>query len=305
MSILSSRFKKILALVTAALVVSFAGISALRADDAISDQYLPLIAQYTQGTLQAVNNLPTYLGQLSTLALAWLNVDDTQPSIDLQTTLSGYTTQIKNSWAAQDGLQQQIMQDFFGTAVTSTTLPNANDLTYEALLGIPFQGSSVSTNSPYNYIKNAAGIGLQHTIPLSGANWPGSTKDQNAYQAYYNTIAAIQTFDAYAVSQLYTDLNNGLSASQLALLNQAQPASATQAPDWFAIVKSESIGVVLRQILMYNSQTFVLLTQMLKTQKELLAATAMTNSLLVATGQTTEQILLRKATTASPKGSGI
>jgi type IV secretory pathway TrbF-like protein len=124
---------------------------------------------------------------------------------------------------------------------------------------------------------------------MPGSNWNGNPGDQAKYSSFYNTITAVETYNAYILSQLVTDNLAALSTSQKALTDMANGSN------FFSQVASETVGVVLRQILMFESQSFIVLTQMLEVQKQLLASQAMTNTMLMNTGTTTEQILLRKA----------
>jgi hypothetical protein len=148
-------------------------------------------------------------------------------------------------------------------------------------------GSGTPTDSIYNYLKNASGAGLTHAIPSS--SWNGTAGDQAKYSAYYNTITAVETHNAYVVSQLATDNLAGVPANQILLTNMANGSNL------FTQIASEGLGVVLRQILMFESQSFLVLTQMLQTQKQLLATQAMTNTLLMNSAVTSEGLLLRKA----------
>ena len=133
-------------------------------------------------------------------------------------------------------------------------------------------------------------MNITHTIP--GPNWRGTEENKQKYLSYYSSISAIQTFNGYLLSQLYADYVNGrqYTQQQTALIQQASSS------DWFTHVASESIGVVLRKILMYNSQLYVLMTELVQTQKQLLSAQAMTNTLLIIGNQFTENQLISKAT---------
>jgi hypothetical protein len=108
---------------------------------------------------------------------------------------------------------------------------------------------------------------------------------------YYNTVMAAESFNGYVLANQYAEsqTNNGLSQAQLSLVTQASSS------DWIANVASEQMGMVFRQLLMFESQLYVLMTQMLQTQKQLLIAQAMTNALLIATNQMNEGILASKA----------
>jgi hypothetical protein len=269
------------------------------ADSSASTGYLQQIAQYTNGILQAVNNVPTYLMTIAASCSAWLNPDTSDNTAKLQATFANFSNQMYSSYTAQLQLQPQIMQDFFGTTVSPTSLPNANDLTFTTLLGAPYfnpdprvKSGGTPVNAGYNYIENASGVNVGHVPP--GTNWIGTPADQLKYSNFYNLITSVTSYNVYVMSQLLTDSQANLSASQIALLQQASTST------WFANIASEQIGAVLRQILMYNSESFVLLSQLLQTQKEALISQAMTNTLLINNSSVTESLLLKKASTKVP-----
>jgi hypothetical protein len=259
---------------------------------------LQQIATYTNGTMTAVNSLPAVLLEALTYMLAWTAPDTSDSTAALQSTFSSYSGQLQASSSAQNALLTQLTADYFSNGVTTTNLPNANDDSYNTLLGTPFfspdprvQNGGPAINSSYNYIKNASGISLVHTVPQ--ANWTGTPNDQAKYSNYYNAISAVTTYNGYVLSQLVTDEQAGLPASQNTLLTQATTS------DWFAQVASESVGIVMRQMLMYSSQTYVLLSELLTVEKQILASLAMTNTLFIANGSFSENILLRNAITKS------
>lgn len=306
MSKLYRHAKKWMKTLLASFVISAASaplLAAQAADDPASEGYLAQIAQYTYGTLQAVNKLPTYMNALVAFAAAWLANDDSKATATLQGDFTTLTNSIIQGSATQLSLQQKLTKDFFGPTVTPQTLPSANDLAYQTLLGAPFfnpdprkTDNSPAPDSAYNYTKNVAGINITHVIPA--LNWQGTKFSQQKYAAFFVTISAIQTFNAYILGQLYTDYANGnpLSKAQLALIQTAGN------DNWFTQVAGESIGIVLRQILMFSSQTYILMSQLLDTEKKLLETQAMSNTLLILLNQQNEDILIRKATGSMPSG---
>lgn len=276
-----------------------AGGGALAVTEASADTFLPTLAGYAHDTLTTINQMSDYLALVAQLAVAWISPDKSTETATLQKSFSTYTGETAASNAAQIGLQQQLLTDYFGTTSATPPPPNyANDLAYQTLLGIPVwpsdprieKGQPNNIDSAYNYIKYAAGLNMPHTIP--GNNWTGNTTDQKNYYGYYTAISAVATYNAYVLSQLYTDSKNGIPTTEATLIQQA--SDPTQ---WFAQIAGESIGIVLRQILMYNSQMYILLFQILQTEKQQLATQAMTNTLLMIQGKTSEAVLLRRAVT--------
>lgn len=288
------HLKKYLALFAVALTLSAIYISPIKAQSAEAE--LAIIAQNTTDILAKVNDLPTYLTDLAELAQGWLNPDTSDATSNLQTNFTSLANAVLKDKSTQLSTQQKLLTDFFGTGVTQTTLPYANDLTYQTLLGQPYfspdprNADGNTVDSAYNYVKNASGINISHTAPST--SWKGSTTNQIKYSNYYATISAVQTFNAYVMSTLYADFTNGgqVDTLQTTLMQQASSS------DWFTQAASENIGVVLRQILIYDSQIYVTLNHMLQTQREMLAAQAMSNTLVIIGNQFTESSLLGKAT---------
>jgi len=121
----------------------------------------------------------------------------------------------------------------------------------------------------------------------------GTETDIKNYQNYFNTVNAIQSFNGYVLSGLYAESKGGnqFNTTQLALLQQ------TSQPSWLNQIASQELGKVLRQMLLFQSQTYVLISQLIQTQKQLLIATTMTNSLLIANNQLNETVLYSRAAT--------
>jgi hypothetical protein len=261
--------------------------------DTTAEGYLQQIATYTNGTMVAVNNIPSYLLTITEAMYAWLNPDTSSTTANLQGAFSTYYSSIDASVKVQPIFGAALTTDLLNGA-SASTLPNANDVSYETLLGTKIlnpdprdANGGTPTDSVYNYIKNASGGSITHVMPNS--SWNGTAGDQAKYNGYYNTVMTAETYNAYTLSQLATDIISGIPANQKALTDMANGSS------FFSQVASEGAGIVLRQILMFESQSFIVLTEILKTEKQLLATQAMTNTLLINNGVTSEQILLRKA----------
>ena len=304
---LKKRARKIITLVIAALGTSLICILPLRADDPQVDTsqsqqyYLAYIMTYSNQILGAVNNMPKYMDQLAKALAAFLNPDDSNTTADFQAKFSSLMNTTKNETAAQVTLLQQLQRDYIGQE-TRSTMPYANDMTYSTLLGKPYfdQDERKDTNAAYNYIKNISGINIKHTTP--NPSWKGSEKNKSKYLNYFTTVSSIQMLNSYLLSPLYTDytdcsqqdtsscVSNPLSTQQQELMNKASDSG------WFSQVASENLGIVFRQLLMFNSQMYVLLVQLLQTQKQQLTAQAMTNTLLILSNQPAESALIDNAT---------
>ncbi len=261
--------------------------------DTTAEGYLQQIAQYTNATMVSVSNIPTYLLAITQAMVSWINPDTTNTTANLQNAFTGYYIALSLSTNFQPTYATALTADIM-SAATTTNLPSANDVTYQTVLGTKFfnpdprdTGTGTPTDSIYNYLKNASGGAIVHMIPSS--SWNGTANDQAKYSAFYNTTTAVETYNAYVMSELASDALAGVPANQKTLTDMANGSNL------FTQIASEGLGVVLRQILMFESQSFVVLTQMLQTQKQLLETQAMTNTLLMNSGVTSEGLLLRKA----------
>ena len=260
-----------------AILISIGLISNASAATA-TENYLRAIRDNTNNILKRVNNLPTYLTALSEFMIAWMSPDDSDTTASIQANFTQLGNLLIQSATTQNTLQAQLNTDLLANT-TKATLPSANDLVYSSILGSPFytpdhRGKGVVPQ--YNYIKNAAGINMTHMLPAPG--WHGPLDAQKRYMNYYNSVMAVQSYGGYILSSLYADGNQ---------FNTLQSTLITQASDpqnWFAQVASENIGWVLRQILMYQSQSFVLLSQLVQTQKQMVAAEVMNNTATIASG---------------------
>jgi len=261
--------------------------------------YLQQIANNTYHTLVAVNNIPNYLNTLTQMALSWNTLEDTDSSYIVQTqgdfaALGDLFNQIDTK---QDDYQLQISANVIGATIAEMTtpnnapkiletMPNVNELFYPTIMGRPPIPKGAA--SGYNYLKNAAGLTLPHTRPVMKGNvtldnMPASLR---TYQGYYNTVVSVESYDAYVLSSL-------LAESQTGSLTQLQNSLVTKASQssWLAQIATQELGKVLRDILLFQSQNYVLMTKLLQTQKQLLTAQVMTNSLLIAVNIKTENDL--------------
>jgi len=296
----SNFFPKLMVLLSTALLFTVLYVGPLRADD--STTYLRQIAQNTTAILTDVSTLPDYITNMLKYALNMQKTDDSQQLQTLQGYFSSTGSGIVQNANVQLADQPKFNADLLGPDATKDNLPNANDLVFSTMLGQPVfnpdprnKGNGTPVSPPYNYIKNAAGISLPHTMPR--LNWHGTSTDLTRYMNYYNTVMAVESFNGYVLSNQLAELQNGnsLTTAQMNLVTQASDST-----NWIAVVASEEIGKVLRQILLFDSQNYVLTTQLLQTQKQLLSAQAMTNALLIAANQSNENIMLAKAQGIKP-----
>lgn len=305
------KIKKVIVLLGAAIVFSFFCVNSIRAADQPENVsgiqgYLYYIMEYTYEILQDVNNLPDYMNTLSAMAISWMTLDDSDTTTQMQSSFAALGNAVIQDFNTQNSFQVQMTADITGQNVSTFTtpadhpsildsIPNINDLSYVTLLGQPPVPKGATANSPYNYIKNAGALTTYHTAP--GLNWQGAQEDQAKYQNYYNTILAIESFSGYVLSTQYADLQNGspFSTAQLSLISQASNST------WIAQIATEELGKVFRQLLMFESQSYILLSQLVQTQRQMVMAQAMTNSLMVLLNQNNENLLSAKAQGVQPK----
>lgn len=321
MAILNTRRKKFIALLITLITASFAMVPQLRADVAATGMggmdytaILQQIATNTGNILTAVTDTSNPVVQAIVTALSMITSPDNAtnpatPTPTLQTNFTAYVNGVSTSNSAQLSLQHALESDFFGTSVTTTTLPYANDLAMSSMLALlggsnqlyfapdPRGTSSggVTLDPAYNFVKNAAGLNISHVIP--SPTWKGHAVDQSRYAVYYNTVSAVQTFNAYLLSEAYNDFKTQLNSLQTTLINQASDAKT-----WFATVTTENIGAVLRQSLMYQSQNYILTVQLLQEEKKILAAEAINTAMAIAAGSSGEALLMSRAINPTPGG---
>lgn len=303
------RLKQLIILLGATSFISIASFSNLYAQS--SDDYLKIIAQNTTDMLSKLDKIPELINGLSEMVLAWITPmtsDNSPPLQNMQTSITQLGDLIVQGQTKQQSMLMPTNFDLLnndgtnvynsnnGTANTAQSMSNlnyANDLTYSTMLGMPVfardprnKAGAQPVNSAYNYIKNAAGLNIYHPIP--NPSWKEG-KSKKRYQNYFNTVMAVESFDSYILSNQLAD-GNQLNELQKTLVNQASDPSA-----WIAQVASEKIGFVLRQILLYQSQLFILMTQMVQSEKQMVTAQAMTNSLLIAINQINENTMIANA----------
>lgn len=292
---MQSYFKKVLALAITAITISVLSVSNINAQSA--EDYLRQIAFNTTQILQKVDMLPGMILIMLQNTLNWMAADKSDATANLQVSFTNMGNGIFNNITEQNTLQQKLNTLLIGSNLQK--LPFANDLVYSSILGLPFipdprnpPGTIPQVNPPFNYIVNAAGLTIPHVPP---ENWTGGDDiDKTKYLAYYNAVMSIQSFNGYVLSKQYLEGNTFNTTQQALLLTLKDPAA------WFTKIASEEMSVVVRQLLLIESQTFVLLSQLVQTQKQMVTAQAMTNTLLIASNQLNESVLLSKAKNTTP-----
>ncbi|EKD70443.1 MAG: hypothetical protein ACD_46C00533G0004 [uncultured bacterium] len=307
--VISNRVKKLIAFICTGICTTTIYAAPPPAPTA-SELYLKQIADNTYKTLAAINNLPTYMGNLFMLASSWLTQDPastndpTSMILKTQQSFGGIgneyiknineqNQQVPNVMAAVLGVPPGL---FSSSSVTQapilSVLPYVNDLSYTSMLGMPPTKGGMN---PFNYVIFSSGSAINHVIP--DPNWQGKDEDKRRYSNFFNTMVAIQSFNTYAMSHLFANLKNGnqLTKAQNNLIMQASD------PNWLASIGTEELGKVLRHILLFESQNYVLMTQLVQMQRDLLTAQLMGNTLMMSSP--TESLMLARAQGVQPTGA--
>jgi hypothetical protein len=239
---------------------------------------LAQILATSQTILNKINQLPAYIQDITQMAQSWNTTKDDNNVIG--NNQAGFAT-LSNTDATAISQQIALSQEFTKAFLTagSTSMPfNSYELGYSVLLNQPISpvpGENANDRqqkleeAKKNYLKYISGSDILFKQAQNG--WNDDTKKQ--YQGIYNTAASISSYSAFLLSGLYT--NQTKETTRTNLVHQATSSS------WFTQVATESLGLVLRHILMYTSQSYVELSHISKAQQDQLAIQAMTNSLLV------------------------
>lgn len=288
-------FKKLMLLIGTVMTISVIS---------IGTSYGQLELPFLQAILNKITEIETLLNsKLSqivvaseTLARIWTAPDTSQLFLNLKSNFETLGSRIISNTAMQRSTLRRLNLDMIGKPVDNRNRLNyANDILYSGFLGeFYYDPDPRNQNSKapaqdvlYNYIRNASGISMPHVIP--GITWRGTKEAQDKYQGYFNLIQAVSSYNGYILSNQYADRNQ-FNDLQKTLIDEAN------SKDWYDELSTEvNMSVLLRRILMFQSQMFVLLTQLIQTQKQLVTAQAMTNSLLIASQQQTESFLLSNA----------
>lgn len=244
---------------------------------------------------------------------SWLAADDTEATANFQSTFASLGQLWIAQLGGQDSIMPQVNNSLFGTNANANkqTLWYANDLTYSSMLGTPYfspdpRAQKVPGLDPgYNYVLNASGAGINHIRPYTNpsnpavlSNWTGASSSRQKYQNYYNTVMAVESYNAYILGNQYLEAKKG---DEFTSLQKQLITQATDSENWFAqVAGKESLGQLLRQILLFESQSYILMSQLIQTQKQILTAQVMTNALLVATNVDKEYVMQAYAQGVTP-----
>jgi hypothetical protein len=268
---------------------------------------LAKILETTTSILVQVQLLPVYLTaylkSVTEMADSWIDTKDSDVIANNQYAFASLNKSYTDSVPQQISVSKNLTQKFLLASSIDRANPalpsNANELGYTVLVGAPLTNvSGSSTTSPQQqaealaqaYIRNISGVAL----PMKQANpaWKDS-EEKLKYQSVYNTVSAISSYNAYILSSLLKQQEQDTLRNNL--IDQASNS------EWFTQVASETLGLVLRQMLMYLSQIYVQLDRLTKVQQQQLTTQVMTNTLLIINMDgLTIQALSQRAQMAQP-----
>lgn len=267
----------------------------------IDPAVLNAIASNTSSILDKIQSIFDAMTELRQFAQTWLNSDsdnslDSSSWSDEQNKLATLSDKTQQNEQNQYNMQENLLRNFFNLNTKANTLTNINDLSYTSMFSTPLvspdpQGENIDNAT--NYLTNSSGLGFPLIRPSK--NFSGRSKAQEYYTNFYNTVTAVQTYNAFALSRLYLDSKeennnaNSIRSLRKSLIDQSSNSS------WFVNVVSHDLGWVLRQILLYSSQNYILLSQLLEVTKQIAATSAMTNTLLIVSNGLQSEHALKDA----------
>lgn len=275
------------------LTVSFLSLAPMnaQAQDAAIVLALAKIEDKVSQILTKVNNIPDFIQTATQFFLNWGNTQDRDNNIGLNGALLNL---YMNSYTIDENNRIDYTNTLTKYFYNGTPATDANDYSYTTLLGKylnSYSGANQQTQinkSIANYMQFVSGNGFNLTPPEN--SWQKGSGTRRDYYSLYKTLVAAQSYNNYIISKLYVaQQQNAIfpkgipahpegTAATTADILAATVAQATS-PTWYQDVGAETLGLVLRQILIYNSQIYVLLTRMLELQQQMLASQAVANSL--------------------------
>ncbi len=249
------------------------------------DDYLNLIAKNTYAFLKAFNYF----------SLNWLQIYTVPTSTELDTLFVNYGLSSAYNLSYQLGQLKSIyLFDYKERNIYPYKALPSPEMDYATLLTLDETSPDKEKLNKQKldaqaFIKNVSGINIFHPGLVSN-DMEG--EPYKKYITFINSIKSVSNYNAYILNTQFADLKNNMALSQ----TQTELKKKASGNDWVNHINTEvSLGVILRQLLLFNSQMYVIMADLLITQKQLLATTAMTNTLLVAISGDYEKTLLNAA----------
>ncbi|OAI49494.1 hypothetical protein AYO45_02420 [Gammaproteobacteria bacterium SCGC AG-212-F23] len=291
------------------------------AQDAASTAVLRQIKQTTDKILDRLNQSPTYVEAITKMAKSWVDTvsDDSnsdtlksaQGVIDKHQTadeigIANYFTAMQNQYDAT----QALSKIFLAGGNQNPEKATANSTNYLTLLGqppLPVKNKDALTTEVQNYLQNISGASF--LVKPADTSWKVDNESARTYRNFYNVISSIQSYDAYILggldkhSEVKMNVKKDNNSNQLTSMdvNTYLMLQASN-QDWFTQIATEPLGYVLRQLLMYSSETYVQLSKLVAIQQQQVAAQAMANTLAIMQSTSyTGTIIAQKACQQSGK----
>lgn len=298
-----NHLKKIFVLAFAAFAVSIAYVANAPAQASLLQQ----IANNTFGTMGAAQQILSLLQADTANSLGNSSPDDGKNgeySLIIQN--FGYIYSLAQDFLNSQKGQEDGQRDAFANLIgfgdnpgalgvpiknpVLAKLPNANELAYGTLIGQPpVNGGGYDLR---NYLNNIAVMNINR--PLPDPVWQGKDDDKKKYINYYNTVTSLQSLNTFLLTQIKTDYE----ADKSPMISGLEKTLLTQFSDpnnFLKNIASQNMGKVYRQMLFIQAANFILNIEMQRNIRQLVAATAAQNSLMILFNIPNENQMIRNA----------
>ncbi len=252
---------------------------------------------YADENTQILNSILARLNQLPNYIASWLDTDDKNNYIPINGTLFSLFNQSSGTdETSRLSYTNTLVKLYYGGSVPK----DANDYSYTTLRQTYLnsypsgsQQQSLISKSIANYMQYVSGNGIRLDSPDDSWVSNKASASQKSYYALYKTMAAMQSYNDYIISKLMIDQQANTSYPKgIPSRSEGQAANTTDilaattdlagSSSWYSDVGSESLGLVLRQMLIFNSQMYILLTRIYQTEQQMLVAQSLANALTMS-----------------------
>lgn len=283
---LNNKIKKGSLMIILFITTFFGSLSVANAQNEMAVLILTVqsIKQDTTKILSTIDQTTAYLQTIWAMAVEWMKgatqVDDPNIIAENQAAFAEVTANNNTTLGAQFDLGKTLTEQ--ALLGKDKTLPfKANQLSFTILTNRPLIRTEDPNTDAKNYIANLAGT--HFLFKSARSKWSGDSRV--AYETFFNTVSAIRSYDAFVLSGLNKQneatmpikvdgVMQNISAKDYLI---AQSSSS----DWFKNIATEPLRLVLRQMLMYDSQIYVQLSRLVELQREQIAMQAMANTMTV------------------------
>lgn len=246
---------------------------------------------------QIADNTFAFLKTFNYFALNWLQIYTVPSSVELDPLFENYgktsnTNQLGQLSLLNELYSLELKNTVFKTDISADTDYATLVQNINAVTGKPEPISADLKLYAKYFVKYASGLNIPHNSPYEMD--PGKdTRAVKKYYSLYKTMNSIASYNAYVLSEHLVDMQTDFKLTQI----QRDLKSYASDNKWVTHINEElSMGVILRQLLLFTSQMYIISLQSLETQKQLLATMAMTNSLIILSTGNYEKTLYDDAT---------